>query len=137
MPPVRSAVILLLLTPALARAEDLSIGALEYANSCAQCHGASGEGDGVIAGFLDTPASDLTTLQQKNGGVFPVARIYEVIDGSATSGVHGTSEMPAWGMRYSAAAPRQLGEYHSDADREAFVRGRILALVEHISTLQK
>lgn len=138
MPSLRSAaIVFLLLAPATVRAQDFTIGAREYGNSCAQCHGQAGEGDGVIAGFLETVPSDLTTLQEDNGGVFPVARLYSVIDGSATSGVHGTSEMPAWGMRYSAQAPRQLGDYYSEADQQAFVRGRILALVEYISTLQK
>lgn len=138
MPSFRSvAVVVLLLAPTFAPAQDFSLGAREYINSCAQCHGQAGEGDGVIAGFLDTPASDLTTLQEDNGGVFPVARLYSVIDGSATSGVHGTSEMPAWGLRYSAQAPAQLGEFYSQGDQQAFVRGRILALVEYISTLQK
>jgi mono/diheme cytochrome c family protein len=131
------AVAALAVVPALAAAQDYTVGAAEYANSCAQCHGAAGEGDGVIAGFLESPATDLSKLQEENGGVFPVARIYALIDGSATSGVHGTSEMPAWGMRYSAQAPRQLGDFFTEADRETFVRGRILALVEYISTLQK
>jgi mono/diheme cytochrome c family protein len=131
------AVAALAAAPALAAAQDQTVGAAEYANSCAQCHGPAGAGDGVIAGFLEAPPSDLTVLQQRNGGVFPVAGVYALIDGSATSGVHGTSDMPAWGMRYSARAPGLLGEYYSEADREAFVRGRILALVEYISTLQK
>ena len=132
-----AAVAACLALPALAVAQDYTVGAAEFANSCAQCHGQTGEGDGVIAGFLDKAPSDLTVLQQNNGGVFPVASVYGVIDGSATTGVHGTSDMPAWGMRYSAQAPRQLGEFYTDADREAFIRGRILALVEYISTLQK
>jgi hypothetical protein len=33
--------------------------------------------------------------------------------------------------------PRQLGDCYVESDREAFVRGRILALVEFISTLQQ
>ena len=132
-----SAIAALVAAPALVSAQDYTVGAAEYANSCAQCHGAAGEGDGVIAGFLDAAPTDLTRLQANNGGVFPVASVYAIIDGSATSGVHGTSDMPAWGMRYSAQAPRQLGDYYTEADRDAFVRGRILALVEYISTLQQ
>jgi mono/diheme cytochrome c family protein len=134
---IASAAIAAVWGPAVSVAQDFTMGAAEFANSCAQCHGASGEGDGVIAGYLDAAPSDLTTLQQDNGGVFPVARIYGLIDGSAASGIHGSSDMPAWGLRYSAEASRQLGDYYSGADQEAFVRGRILALVEHISTLQK
>ena len=91
----------------------------------------------TLAGFLETPPSDLTVLQQENGGVFPVSSVYAIIDGSRATGVHGTSDMPAWGMRYSAKAPGALGYYYTEDDADAFVRGRILALVEYISTLQK
>ncbi len=123
--------------PAAGFAQDYTMGAAEYVNSCAQCHGATGVGDGVMAGFLTSRPTDLTKLQADNGGVFPVAKVYSIIDGSAVSGVHGTSDMPAWGMKYSAEAPEQLGFDYTGADRDAFVRGRILALVEYISTLQE
>ena len=79
----------------------------------------------------------MRTLQKDNGGVFPVATLYRVIEGAGVPGAHGTSEMPAWGERYDAKAPAQLGEMFSPSDREAFVRGRLLALIEHISTLQE
>jgi hypothetical protein len=52
-------------------------------------------------------------------------------------GAHGSSEMPAWGFRYSMNAPSMLGPYYSKADEQAFVEGRILALVEYIASLQK
>ena len=126
-----------LAAPTAAAAQAYSVGQAEYVNSCAQCHGLAGAGDGVIAGFLDTSLPDLGMLTEENDGVFPVARIYSIIDGSATSGIHGTSEMPAWGMRYMARAPEQLGYDYLPSAEEAFVRGRILALVEYISTLQK
>ena len=125
-----------LAAPTAAAAQAYSLGEAEYVNSCAQCHGLSGEGDGVIAGFLDTPLPDLGMLTQENDGVFPVSRIYAIIDGSAASGIHGTSEMPAWGMRYMAQAPERLGEYARPGDAEALVRARILALVEYIAEMQ-
>ncbi|SMX41819.1 c-type cytochrome [Actibacterium lipolyticum] len=116
--------------------QDIDIGQREYMNSCAQCHGASGRGDGYLAGFLNSPTPDLTVLQRDNGGVFPVASVYAVIDGSAAAGVHGDREMPAWGNRYSVQAGRQLGREFLSDDSDTFVRGRILALIEYISTLQ-
>ncbi|WP_343081954.1 c-type cytochrome [Ostreiculturibacter nitratireducens] len=120
-----------------ANAQDGSLGEIEFMNSCAQCHGAGGKGDGVMAGFLNTAAPDLTVLQQANGGVFPFARVYGVIDGTVQVGAHGTTEMPAWGQRYAAKTPAALGWEYSQQDQEAFVRGRILALTEYISTLQQ
>jgi cytochrome c553 len=127
----------LMLLPLSAAAQGFELGQREYMNSCAQCHGAGGAGDGVIAGYLTDTIPDLTTLQRDNDGVFPFAALYAIIDGSDAAGIHGTSEMPAWGMRYNAQAPRMLGEFYGPDDQEAFVRGRILALIEFISTLQK
>ena len=115
-------------------AQDL--GQREFMNSCAQCHGPDGSGGGVMAGYLMGTLPDLTTLQKDNGGVFPVARLYAVIEGGDAPGPHGTRDMPAWGDRYNAQAPAMLGEIYSSADQESFVRGRILALIEYISTLQ-
>lgn len=128
---------LALALPFAASAQDVSIGEREYMSSCAQCHGAAGGGDGVMAGFLTATVPDLRQLQAANDGVFPVSAVFATIDGSATSGVHGTSEMPAWGDRYMAQSPRMLGEFYGAEDQEAFVRGRILALIEYISTLQQ
>ncbi len=118
-------------------AQGYEIGQREYLNSCAQCHGAAGKGDGVIAGYLTQAVPDITTLQRDNGGVFPFARLFDVVSGTAEVGAHGTGDMPAWGDRYSAIAPQMLGEMNAPADTEAFVRGRILALLEYISTLQE
>lgn len=127
---------IVLVSAPLARAQDASIGALEFMNSCAQCHGPAGQGDGVMSGFLNKAAPDLTGLQKANGGVFPFARVYGVIDGSVTVGAHGTVDMPAWGQRYAAKAPAALGYEYGREDEAAFVRGRILALAEFVATLQ-
>ena len=106
-------------------------------NSCAQCHGADGGGQGPLAGQLTGTLPDLSALQTKNGGVFPFVALYGLIEGPEGAGAHGSREMPAWGTRYNAEAPQMLGEYYGPGDQAAFVRGRILALVEYISTLQK
>lgn len=117
-------------------AQDITIGAREFANSCAQCHGIDGRGDGYLAGFLNAEAPDLTMVQKNNGGVFPVSAVYAIIEGSAPAGVHGDSDMPAWGDRYSADANTQLGMEFTAADRDAFVRARILALIEYVASIQ-
>jgi len=71
-------------------------------------------------------------MAKRNGGVFPVAKSYEVIEGAGPG--HGTRDMPIWGMDYSVKA----AEYYIDVpyDREAFVRGRILSLIEYLHRLQ-
>jgi mono/diheme cytochrome c family protein len=54
-----------------AEAQAISLGEFEYRNSCAQCHGLSGKGDGLVASSLKKVPTDLTVLQKSNGGVFP------------------------------------------------------------------
>lgn len=123
--------------PLAAAAQDYDFGQAEFMNSCAQCHGPGGKGDGPIAGMLNATTPDLTQLQKNNGGVFPVAALYSLIDGSAAEGVHGVTDMPAWGQRYAVDAPEQLGWDYSANDRQVFVRARILALIEYLSTIQE
>lgn len=123
-----------------ANAQEYSIGQHEFMNSCAHCHGASGKGEGILAGYLTDAVPDLTTLQKENDGVFPFANVYQVIDGTDED-VHGTREMPVWGDRYMRTPPGEVvppvGEFGSRRDQEIFARGRILALIEYISTLQE
>ena len=120
-----------------AAAQDRNLGAAEFMNSCAQCHGQSGKGDGAIAGFLNTRLPDLSLLQANNGGVFPVSRVYSVIEQSVDVGAHGTTDMPAWGVRYQIEADEMLGEFANSGQRQVYVKTRILALIEHLSSLQE
>jgi mono/diheme cytochrome c family protein len=114
-----------------------TLGRKEFLRSCSSCHGVSGKGDGPVAKSLVKPPSDLTKLSAKNNGVFPVARIYEMIDGRIQSLTHGTREMPVWGDTYMQdLTNRDSRDFTSKEMAEALVRQRILALVEHISTLQ-
>ena len=116
-------------------AERMDIGHREYRDNCLNCHGEVGDGNGPYAQLLNKRASDLTQLSKDNNGVFPFARIYEVIDGRQVLKGHGERDMPIWGSVYRLKA----GEYYFDMDfnPEHFVRGRILALIEYVSRLQK
>ena len=125
---------LALAVPGAALAQTKSdFGKSEYEGNCASCHGVKGDGQGPIAGLLTRRASDLTTLQKNNGGGFPMARVYETIEGAGVA-AHGTREMPVWGREYSVKA----AEYYMDVpyNQEAYVRSRILALAEYLSRLQ-
>ena len=115
--------------------EKIDIGQREYRENCLNCHGEVGDGNGSYAQLLNTRASDLTQLAKTNKGVFPFARIYEVIDGRLVIKGHGERDMPIWGRVYRIKA----GETYFDMDYnpEYYVRGRILALIEYISRLQK
>lgn len=124
-----------------AQAQKMGMGELEFRNSCAHCHGLSGKGDGPVAQYLTPPPADLTTLQKDNGGVFPVSRVYAVIDGTGVEGAHGERAMPIWGDRYASGMsqevdPQGVAGSLSPEEIQALVRTRILSLIEYISTLQ-
>ncbi len=122
----------LLSAPVLAQQQRVDVGKREYDNNCASCHGRDGKGGGPFVELLKRSPGDLTTLAKRNGGVFPMARVYEVIEGAGAG--HGSRDMPVWGQEYSVKA----AEYHMDApyNSEAYVRARILALAEYLSRLQ-
>ena len=109
-------------------------GKREYDANCASCHGVLGKGDGPNKPYLTKVPTDLTTLAKGNGGVMPVARVYESIDGTKTVPGHGSRDMPVWGQAYRIRA----AEHYMDVnyDPESFVRGRILALVDYMYRLQ-
>jgi mono/diheme cytochrome c family protein len=109
------------------------LGKREYDSKCAVCHGRTGMGDGPYTGLLDTKIPDLTTLAQRNHGMFPVLWVQEVIDGRQSFKAHGPSEMPIWGLDYLAKSR----EFYTDPyDTETYIRTRILALTEYIYRLQ-
>jgi mono/diheme cytochrome c family protein len=109
-------------------------GKREYDSNCASCHGVKGKGDGPAKPFLTKSPPDLTVLAKNNNGVLPVEHLNEVIDGRREVGSHGSRDMPIWGSEYRLKA----AESHMDVpyDYEAFVRVRILALIDYINRLQ-
>ena len=116
-------------------AQDL--GAIEFANSCAQCHGADGKGDGPVSPHLLNTPPDLTLLSRMNGGVFPLEDVYSVIDGRADVAVHGGRDMPVWGDRYMTEMQADATAHYSWAEARAYALTRVLALVEYISSIQE
>jgi len=126
--------VMALALPAVALAQaKVDFGKGEFDANCAACHGVTGKGGGPIADLLKRSPTDLTTLQKRNGGIFPMARVYETIEGVGVA-EHGTRDMPIWGREYSVKA----AEYYMDMpyNQEAYVRARILALAEYLSRLQ-
>jgi len=126
----------LITAPVLGYAQALDIGKREYVNSCAVCHGTSGKGDGPLAGQIKTKVSDLTIIAKNNVGVFPFARIYDLIDGRQAVEAHGPRDMPVWGNVYSMEWAGGPFDFAMPRDRESFVRGRILAVIGYIYSLQ-
>lgn len=113
--------------------QKVDFGKREFEANCASCHGVDGKGKGPIVDLLRRSPPDLTQLAKKNQGVFPMSRLYEVIEGSSVA-AHGSRDMPIWGQDYRI----KDGEYYGELpyDPAALVRSRILALLEYINRLQ-
>ncbi len=112
-------------------AQEGDPGKTEFLSSCAPCHGTDGKGNGPVSVALKTTPPDLTVLTKKNNGVFPVATVYEMIDGRKSVSAHGTREMPVWGDRF-----RRPFIYFAPALVEASIHTRILALVDYLHRIQ-
>ena len=113
------------------------VGQREYENNCAACHGMTGVGNGPYAGIINTRVPDITLLQKNNNGVFPYDRVYQVIDGRQGVAAHGSRDMPIWGNEYNAKAVDYYADYIRDYNAEGFIRGRILALINYIFSMQQ
>lgn len=105
----------------------------DFRFSCAGCHGEDGRGGGSKAFGLSAAPPDLTTLNARNGGVFPRERLRRVIDGREDIKVHVDREMPVWGQIFSLDAEEGLDDVEGDSTT---VRKRIDRLIDFIETLQ-
>ena len=89
---------------------DASEGRAAYDANCAMCHGASGTGDGPLAGDLSVKPVNLTTLTRDNGGAFPVNRVLSYIDGYKRKAAEDV-EMPEFGLLLEGpSVPIETGE---------------------------
>ena len=117
---------------------DTKFGRRHFLQYCASCHGETGKGDGRTAKILPKPPTDLSKLAKNNNGVFPIARVFAVIDGRIQVIVHGPRQMPVWGDIFTQGLKERMArDYMSKEMLDAIVRTRILTLVEYISTLQE
>ena len=110
----------------------VDLGKREFDAKCAVCHGKDGKGGGPYGEQLKRKLPDLTTMAQRNGGLFPVSRTYDMIEGAGPG--HGTREMPVWGMDYTIQAAEQLPDL--PYNQAVYVRTRIMALLEYLNQLQ-
>jgi mono/diheme cytochrome c family protein len=127
---------------AVALAQDLDAGKLEFQSSCATCHGIDGKGKGPLSEQLRVAPADLTVLAKKNDGVFPVNAVYETIYGIKRIIAHGPPDMPIWGFRYfarnTAPGSKKPGHYvELSSDLDAIARTRMLAVIDYLNRIQQ
>ena len=107
-------------------------GKEEYMAHCASCHGATGEGNGPVAGSLKNKPPNLTFLhQQETDGAFPTQRVMDIIQGNKDYDknfrTHGPADMPVWGNVF----------YEEAGERSSIAKTRIRNLVDYIKSIQK
>ena len=107
-------------------------GASDFADLCAPCHGATGVGDGELAGDLEIRPADLTGLADRNGGAFPLARVMSKIWGYA-KGEAAPSMMPEFGpLLESPTVLVDVGDGVQTPTPE-----RLIDLGEYLQSIQK
>jgi hypothetical protein len=99
-----------------------------YQTHCASCHGPEARGDGPMASVLTIPPPDLTRIQTKYDGTFPVDTLYRMIDGREEVPAHGTREMPIWGNAWR--------DIDGVPQSEETVEQRINVLIEYLRSIQ-
>ena len=114
-------------------AERMSYGEAEYLNSCAVCHGVEGKGDGPLGDVLMKRPADLTHITDRNGGTFPYAHIFAVIDGRYALPSHGEREMPVWGRQFL----ENDKDLYGPAGGEIVTTERIHELTGYVQSLQR
>ncbi|MBY6113470.1 cytochrome c [Mameliella alba] len=127
----RIALLCLLAAPALA--QDADIGRAHYYSHCATCHGLEGRGDGPMAGVLTIPPSNLTELTIRNGGVFPLFRVVQRIDGRDPLVAHG-SPMPVFGDFFEQSFDVPM---KTDAGQPIMTSQPVVDLVAYLKELQR
>jgi len=136
-----AAALAILSTGALAGEVEEVLGQQEFLSHCAACHGPDGKGGGPFAELMREQPKSLTQIAERNGGMFPVRKIYNIIAGTEGVQAHGTLQMPIWGKRYMADVvsnpdPSNYGPYGSPSHYEEAVRGRILSLIMFLAEIQ-
>ena len=113
-------------------AQNVDIGKRLYTESCAGCHGATGSGDGELAGLLSVHTPDLTDLSARHDGKFPMLDVIHIIDGRTGVRAHG-GMMPVFGSIYTASSAVPDNPWSSAIE----VHGRILSLALYLESIQK
>ena len=111
-------------------AAEANPGRAQYLRFCGSCHGVDGKGDGTVSRSLKLKPADLTQIQKRNKGVFPLEKVMATIDGKARIEAHGESKMPVWGEIFEKEASTQKEPSSASA-------AKVKLIAEYIATLQR
>ncbi|MFD1157531.1 c-type cytochrome [Roseovarius aestuarii] len=114
-----------------AMAQDIRAGEETYLRYCATCHGLDASGHGPMRSVLTVQPADLTRLTAENGGVFPLFRVVQRIDGRDPLVAHG-SPMPIYGDLFEGRDT----SLKTDAGQPVMTSRPVADLVAYIRTLQ-
>ncbi|WP_223412830.1 c-type cytochrome [Roseovarius aestuarii] len=112
-------------------AQDIRAGEETYLRYCATCHGLDASGHGPMRSVLTVQPADLTRLTAENGGVFPLFRVVQRIDGRDPLVAHG-SPMPIYGDLFEGRDT----SLKTDAGQPVMTSRPVADLVAYIRTLQ-
>jgi mono/diheme cytochrome c family protein len=105
-------------------------GRAHYLRYCGSCHGTEGKGDGTVSRSLKIKPADLTQLQKKYKGAFPLEQVMASIEGKTRIAAHGESKMPVWGEIFEKEATRQK-------DPTGASTAKVKLIAEYLSTIQR
>jgi mono/diheme cytochrome c family protein len=105
-------------------------GRAHYLRYCGSCHGVEGKGDGTVSRSLKLKPADLTQIQKKNKGIFPLEKVLATIDGKTRIAAHGESKMPVWGEIFEKEASTQKEPASASA-------AKVKLIAEYVATLQR
>ncbi|EAQ26509.1 MULTISPECIES: c-type cytochrome [unclassified Roseovarius] len=115
-----------------AQAQDTRAGEQTFERYCAACHGLDATGMGPMQVVLSVQPTDLTMLQAKNNGQFPVERVVRRIDGRDPLVSHG-SPMPIYGSFFE---DRDIG-LMTERGQTILTSQPVVDLVTYLQGLQK
>ena len=105
-------------------------GRAYFLRYCASCHGVEGKGNGTVSRSLKIKPADLTQLQKRNKGLFPLEKVMATIDGKTRIDAHGESKMPVWGEIFEKEATAQKDSATASA-------AKLKVIAEYVSTIQR
>src|SRR5262245_42150622 len=117
--------------------DQVKMGAADYQNFCAACHGKDARGNGPVAMELKTAPPSLRKLAARRNGVVDAEEVVKIIDGRDMPRAHGTREMPIWGslFRFVAEASGILSSDIEDTEKDA--QKHILAVAKYLESIQE